>query len=54
MNCEGQKTRLALNLGARISITRPYRSTLKYRNYKKNVNPNVHVKVFNADVRTNI
>jgi hypothetical protein len=53
MNYEGQKIRSLMNLGASISIARPYRSALKYQDYKKNVNPNVHVKVINANVKTN-
>jgi hypothetical protein len=42
-----------VNFGARVLMVRPYPSTSKYPNYKKEVNPDVHVKVFNATVRTN-
>ncbi len=42
-----------VNFGARVSMVKPYPSTLKYPNYKKEANPDVHVKVFNATVRTN-
>jgi hypothetical protein len=35
------------------SIVKPYQLTLKYSNYKKDTNPDAHVKVFNAIVRVN-
>ncbi len=34
-------------------MAKPYRSTLKYQNYKKDVNPNVHVIMFQAIVKAN-
>jgi hypothetical protein len=40
-----------VNLGIRISIIKPYRSTLKYPDYKKDTN--AHVKVFNVIVKAN-
>jgi hypothetical protein len=47
INNKGQRTKLVVNHGARILVTRPY------PNYKKNVDPDVHVRVFNVTVRTN-
>jgi hypothetical protein len=34
-------------------MVRPYRSTLKYPNYKKDVDPYAHVKLFQTTVREN-
>lgn len=34
-------------------MVKPYRSTLKYPNYKKDVDPNARVKLFQAIVREN-
>jgi hypothetical protein len=34
-------------------MAKPYRLTLKYLDYKKDANPNAHVRVFNVVVRTN-
>jgi hypothetical protein len=42
-----------VNIRARGSVARPYQSTLKYPNYKKDANANAHVKVFQAIVRAN-
>jgi hypothetical protein len=47
INNEGHSTRLVVNHGARILVTRPY------PNYKKNVNLDVHVRVFNVTIKTN-
>jgi len=40
-----------VNLGIGISVIRPYRSTLKYPDSKKDIN--AHVKVFNVIVKEN-
>jgi hypothetical protein len=53
INCEGQKTILVVNPRAWVLVAKPYRSTLKYPNYKKDVDPYAHVKVFNATIKTN-
>jgi hypothetical protein len=42
-----------VNFGARVPMVRPYPSISKYPNYKKEENLDVHVKVFNATIRTN-
>jgi hypothetical protein len=34
-------------------VAKPYRSTLKYQNYKKDVDPNVHVRMFQVVVKAN-
>jgi hypothetical protein len=34
-------------------MAKPYRLALKYLDYKKDANPNAHVRVFNVVVRTN-
>ncbi len=47
INNKRQRIKLVVNHGARILVTRPY------PNYKKNVDLDVHVKVFNVIVRTN-
>jgi hypothetical protein len=41
------------NIVARGSVIKPYQSTLKYQNYKKDVDPNVHVIMFQAIVKAN-
>jgi hypothetical protein len=46
LNCEQQKTKSMVNTIARGLEARPYQSTLKYPNYKKDTNINAHVKVF--------
>ncbi len=53
INCEGQRTRLMVNFKAWVPMVRPYLSTLKYTNYKKEAHPDVHVRVFNATIRIN-
>jgi hypothetical protein len=42
-----------VNIVAGGSVAKPYRSTLKYQNYKKDLDPNVHVRMFQAIVKTN-
>jgi hypothetical protein len=37
----------------RGSMARPCRSPLKYPNYKKDANPNVHVTMFQVAIRVN-
>jgi len=34
-------------------VIKPYQSTLKYQNYKKDVDPNVHMIMFQAIVKAN-
>jgi hypothetical protein len=46
LNCEQQKTKSMVNTIARGLEARPYQSTLKYPNYKKDTDINAHVKVF--------
>jgi hypothetical protein len=53
MNYKGYKIGLAVNIKAWILVGRPYKSTLKYQDYKKDANKNVHVKLFNATIRIN-
>jgi hypothetical protein len=42
-----------VNFKAWVPMVRPYLSTLKYTNYKKEAHPDVHVRVFNATIRIN-
>jgi hypothetical protein len=37
INCEGQRIGSMVNLGARVPMAKPHKSTLKYPNYKKDV-----------------
>lgn len=53
INYEGQKTRLVVNLGVGVLEAKPYQSTLKYSNYKKDVDPYAHVKVLNVAIKAN-
>jgi len=53
INYEGQKTESLVNLGVGVLVAKPYQSTLKYPNYKRDVDPYVHVKVFNATIKEN-
>lgn len=53
INCEWQRSRLMMNLGARVPMSRTYWLVLKYSNYKKYVDPIVHVRVFNVALRAN-
>jgi hypothetical protein len=39
------------NIIAMGSVVRPYQSALKYQNYNKDVDPNVHVRMFQAIVK---
>ncbi len=48
LNCEQYRIGLVVNIIARGSMARPYQSALKYQNYKKDVYPNVHVRMFQA------
>jgi len=46
LNCEQQKTKSMVNTIARGLEARPYQTTLKYRNYKKDTDLDAHVRVF--------
>ncbi len=46
LNCEQQKIRLVVDPGTSGLVARPYRPALKYLNYYKDVDQNVHVSVF--------
>lgn len=53
MNLEGQRTKSVVNLGTGVPMAKPYQSTLKYQDYKKDADPNAHVKAFDVVVRAN-
>jgi len=53
LKCEQHRIGSVVNTVARGSVAKPYRSTLKYPYYKKNTNPNAHVRIFEAIVRAN-
>ncbi len=42
-----------VNFRTWVPMVKPYPSILKYPNYKKEANPDVHVRVFNGVVKTN-
>jgi hypothetical protein len=53
LNCERYIIGLVVNIRVGGLVTRPYWSTLKYPHYKKDVDPNVHVRVFQTVVKAN-
>ncbi len=42
-----------MNTTTRDSLARPCRSPFKYLDYKKDANPNVYVRVFQATIKAN-
>jgi len=46
LNCEHQKTKSMVNTIERGLKARPYQTTLKYPNYKKDTDLDAHVRVF--------
>jgi hypothetical protein len=53
LNCVQNIIGLMVNIGIRGSVAKPYQSTLKYPNYKKDANLDAHVKVFQAAIKAN-
>jgi hypothetical protein len=53
LKCEQQIIRSMVNTTTRGLVAKPYQSTLKYPYYKKNADPDDHVRMFQAIVRAN-
>jgi hypothetical protein len=51
INFEQQKTRSVVNPRTWVIMSKPYQLTLKYPNYKKDADLDVHVNVFHSIVK---